>query len=90
MTKSRCTVHGPAKSCGLFDTNKKIGTDAPSIDAFQSRDLRAHKVLLAHNAAILEGVRLAHVIPGDYELICLPLKFAGLDGSPVRAILRQH
>jgi len=46
--------------------------------------------LLAHNAAILEGVRLAHVIPGDYELICLPLKFAGLDGSPVRAILRQH
>jgi hypothetical protein len=23
----------------------------------------------------------AHVAPGDYELICLPLKFAGLDGS---------
>jgi arylformamidase len=66
-----------------------VGTDAPSIDAFESKDLRAHKILLAHDAAILEGVRLAHVTPGDYELICLPLKFAGLDGSPVRAILRQ-
>ncbi len=66
-----------------------VGTDAPSIDAFESKELRAHKVLLRFKAAILEGVRLAHVMPGDYELICLPLKLAGLDGSPVRAILRR-
>jgi len=32
---------------------------------------------------------LADVRPGDYELICLPLRLAGLDGSPVRAILRE-
>jgi arylformamidase len=66
-----------------------VGTDAPSIDAFESKDLLSHKILLRHSIAILEGVRLGSVPPGDYELIALPLKFAGLDGSPVRAILRS-
>lgn len=66
-----------------------VGTDAPSVDAFSSKSLRAHKVLLEHGTAILEGARLTHVPEGDYELICLPLKFGGLDGSPVRAILRR-
>jgi len=65
------------------------GTDAPSVDAFDSRILPCHNVLLRHGVAILEGARLAAVPPGDYELICLPLRFAGLDGSPVRAILRS-
>ncbi len=66
-----------------------VGTDAPSIDAFESKTLLSHKILLKHKVAILEGVRLADVQPGNYELMCLPLKFAGLDGSPVRAILRE-
>jgi arylformamidase len=66
-----------------------VGTDAPSIEAFTSKTLRCHKILLSGGVAILEGVRLAQVPQGDYELICLPLKFCGLDGSPVRAILRR-
>jgi arylformamidase len=45
--------------------------------------------LHAQGLAILEGVCLAHTPPGDYELICLPLKLSGLDGSPVRAVLRR-
>jgi arylformamidase len=65
-----------------------VGTDSPSVDAFGSKTLAAHKALLRNNVAILEGLRLAAVPPGDYELIALPLKFSGLDGSPVRAILR--
>jgi arylformamidase len=66
-----------------------VGTDAPSIDAFESKNLASHKVLLKHGVAILEGARLGRVPPGDYELVCLPLKLGGLDGSPVRAILRK-
>ncbi len=66
-----------------------VGTDSPSIDAFDSKTMPAHKALLKHGTAILEGIRLAHVPDGDYELICLPLKLAGADGSPVRAILRR-
>ncbi len=64
-----------------------VGTDAPSVDAFASKAMSCHKVLCRRGIAILEGARLSQVAPGDYELICLPLKLAGLDGSPVRAIL---
>ncbi len=66
-----------------------VGTDSPSVDAFQSKTLSCHKILTGKGIIILEGVRLADVPPGDYELVCLPLKLAGLDGSPVRAILRR-
>ncbi len=66
-----------------------VGTDSPSIDHFESKTMQAHKALLGHEVAILEGLRLAHVPDGDYELICLPLKLAGADGSPVRAVLRS-
>jgi arylformamidase len=39
--------------------------------------------------AILEGITLKEVPEGLYELIALPLKLVGFDGSPVRAILRR-
>jgi arylformamidase len=38
--------------------------------------------------AILEGLVLRDVPAGEYELIALPLKLAGFDASPVRAVLR--
>jgi len=66
-----------------------VGTDSPSVDDFESRTMQVHKALLSHGVAILEGLRLSHVPDGDYELICLPLKLAGADGSPVRAVLRK-
>jgi arylformamidase len=66
-----------------------VGTDAPSVDAFGSVHLPFHRVLLDTGIVILEGLRLENVEPGDYELICLPLKLSGSDGSPVRAILRR-
>jgi arylformamidase len=80
------------ESAAGFLTQKGIllvGTDAPSVDAFDSQHLPSHRILLGNGVAILEGVRLESVPAGDYELICVPLKLAGLDGSPVRAILRK-
>jgi len=66
-----------------------VGTDAPSVDAFSSKTMEAHRILLRHGIAILEGVRLGHVPAGDFDLIALPLRLAGLDASPVRAVLRR-
>ena len=66
-----------------------VGIDSPSVDAFESTDLPAHRMLLDHGIVILENARLKGVPPDDYELICLPLKLSGSDGSPVRAILRK-
>jgi len=65
-----------------------VGIDTPSVDLFDSKQLPAHHVCLAHDIAILEGIRLDDVPHGLYELIALPLKLVGFDASPVRAVLR--
>src|SRR5699024_7632207 len=65
-----------------------LGTDAPSVDAVNSKTLRAHHALYQNNVSILENVVLHHVEPGDYELIALPLAIHGADGSRVRAVIR--
>jgi arylformamidase len=65
-----------------------VGTDAASLDPQDSKTLDAHHAVRRHGMAILEGVVLDAVPPGDYELIALPLKLAGMDASPVRAVLR--
>jgi len=66
-----------------------IGVDAPSLDPQTSQTMDAHNAVLAADMRILEGLVLDDVPPGDYELIALPLKLAGLDSSPVRAVLRE-
>ena len=66
-----------------------VGIDTPSVDLFAARELVAHHRFLAHDMAILEGLVLAHVPEGTYELIALPLKLTGFDASPVRAVLRR-
>jgi arylformamidase len=65
-----------------------IGLDTPSVDVFDSKDLPAHKAFLRNDVAILEGLALAGVPEGTYELIALPLRLEGFDASPVRAVLR--
>lgn len=65
-----------------------IGIDSPSLDPQDSKTLDCHLMVNRHRMMILEGIVLDAVPAGDYELIALPLKLAGLDASPVRAILR--
>jgi arylformamidase len=67
-----------------------VGVDTLSVDRFESQDLPVHRRILAHDLAILEGLVLRDVPEGVYELIALPLKLAGFDASPVRAVLRSH
>ena len=67
---------------------KLFGTDAPSVDPVDSRTLDAHHALDAGGVAILEGLALADVPAGEYELIALPLKWQDVDAAPVRAVLR--
>ncbi len=68
---------------------KLVGIDTPSMDWSGSKDLPGHISLNRGGIAILENLDLSAVEPGDYELIALPLKIAGSDSSPVRAILRE-
>lgn len=66
-----------------------VGMDTPSVDPFDSKTLDAHHTLFRAGIAILEGLVLDGVPEGMYELIALPLRMAGLDASPVRAVLRS-
>ena len=64
-----------------------VGVDYLSVEQFHSGHHRTHRTLLAEQVVIVEGLALAGVAPGAYHLICLPLRLAGLDGAPARAVL---
>jgi arylformamidase len=66
-----------------------VAMDYLSVEAFDADEPVAHQVLLEQEIIIVEGVDLRDVPAGHYELICLPLRLAGLDGAPVRAVLRS-
>ena len=77
----------------LLATNgiKLVGIDYLSIEKSGSTGHPVHVTLLEKEIVILEGLDLREVEPGDYELICLPLKYEGGegDGSPARVVLRK-
>ena len=64
-----------------------VGIDYLSIEQFHSGHHRTHKTLLGAGIVIVEGLDLSAPEPGVYELRCLPLLLAGLDGAPARAVL---
>lgn len=65
---------------------KCIGTDTPSIESYRG-DGSVHRILLSCNCIILELLDLSQVEPGDYEMVALPLRLKGLEGSPARVVL---
>ncbi len=71
--------------CGV----QTVGVDYLSVGGFESGGTETHRILLQAGIWIIEGLILEHVEPGDYELVCLPLKIIGGDGAPARAVLRK-
>jgi arylformamidase len=70
--------------CGV----QLVGIDYLSIGVFEGDGPETHQILLGAKVWILEGLSLGNITEGLYDLICLPLRIAGSDGSPARAILR--
>lgn len=64
-----------------------VGIDYLSIEQFHSGHHRTHRTLLEHSVVIVEGLDLSVPPPGEYDLVCLPLKLEGCDAAPARAIL---
>jgi len=65
-----------------------VGVDYLSVGGYESDGTETHRALLGAGIWIVEGLDLSGVEPGDYELICLPVKLVGSDGAPARALLR--
>ncbi len=66
-----------------------VGIDYLSIEAFGSPDFAVHHMLLGAKVIIIEGLNLARIEAGAYQLICLPIKLQGAEGAPARAVLTQ-
>ena len=66
-----------------------VGVDYLSVGTYHGDNPETHKTLLGAGVWIVEGLALGPINEGAYDLICLPLRIAGCDGSPVRAILRR-
>jgi len=68
---------------------KLVGIDYITIEKYGDDEFPAHHTILGNDIFILEGINLAEVPAGRYTLFCLPLKIAGGEASPVRAVLLQ-
>ncbi len=80
----------PATANLLVDSGVKlVGIDYLSIEKSGGPGKPVHITLLEKEIVILEGVDLREVPAGDYELICMPLKYIGStgDGAPARTVL---
>jgi arylformamidase len=65
-----------------------VGIDYLSVQGFTDPS-SVHNILLNAGVVVLEGLNLSKVLPGVYELFCLPLKISGAEGAPARAVLRK-
>jgi arylformamidase len=66
-----------------------VGVDYLSVGGYRVDGPETHQALLSAGIWIIEGLNLANVQAGLYELICLPLKMVGAEGAPARAVLRS-
>lgn len=64
-----------------------IGIDYLSVQRFDDGP-ETHEILLKAGVVIIEGLNLASIGPGFYELICLPIKLKDIEGAPARVILK--
>ena len=64
-----------------------VGIDYLSIQKFHDGPA-VHQILLGAGVAVVEGLDLSRAVPGNYELICLPVAIVGAEGAPARAVLR--
>lgn len=67
-----------------------VGIDYISAEQFGAAAPATHRILLGRGIPIVEGLALAQVTPGEYDLIVLPIKVAGHEGAPARAVLRKR
>jgi arylformamidase len=64
-----------------------LGLDLPSVDPIDAKVLHNHLALAGAGISIIESLDLSGVSAGPYHFAALPLKIAGADGAPVRAVL---
>lgn len=72
--------------CGV----QTVGIDYLSVGGFYKDGIETHHILLGAEVWIIEGIDLSKIKPGEYDLICLPIKFQNGDGAPSRCLIRPR
>jgi arylformamidase len=106
LFRTRSSIHGWMTSPGfhrdfayiapdaaqlMADANVQlVGIDYLSAEQFGAPAPRTHQILLGKGIPIVEGLSLANVSAGDYDLIVLPMKVGGHEGAPARAVMRRR
>ena len=67
-----------------------LGVDYLSVQRYDERGFKTHRILLSGGVTVVEGLDLSQVEAGVYELLCLPLKLTDAGGVPARAVLRRY
>ena len=67
-----------------------VGVDYLSSEEFGATAPRTHQILLGRGIPIVEGLDLRPIEAGEYDMIVLPIKVAGHEGAPARAIMRKR
>jgi arylformamidase len=66
-----------------------VGVDYLSVERYKLSGAPTHHALLGNRVVVVEGLDLSAAPPGEYELLCLPLRIAGGDAAPARVLLRR-
>jgi arylformamidase len=68
---------------------KALGVDYLSVGGCKETG-EVHRILLGAGILLIEGLDLTEILPGWYDMICLPMKIADSDGAPARVILKKR
>lgn len=89
LFKGRVQI-SPSAAFVLSDAGiELLGVEAQSV-APPECTAAVHRQLLGSGMVLLEGLDLSKAKPGTYFLFAAPMKIAGADGSPVRAVLLER
>ena len=67
---------------------KTLGVDYLSVGGYKKNGPDVHRMLLGAGILIIEGLDLTEALPGNYDMICLPVKILDSDGAPARVIVK--
>ena len=92
FTREFTTINASAAHWCVDHGIKVVGVDYLSIEPQgpEKAGYPVHKTLLAADVVIIEGLDLRSVVPGQYELVCAPLKILNGDGAPARVFLIER
>ena len=66
-----------------------LGNESQTVGP-ENAPMAVHLALLSAEVILLEGIRVSEVPEGIYLLNAAPLKLAGADGAPCRAVLMEN